>query len=109
MMTQPGAPLLPTGAPQFSAPVQAEDGNNVVVVYHVTIVAIGHEWVKKCWSIWFYALQGVPLFETMQTVFFARTTQLLPHPGHEFRLQMVIYIHCSRLLVGQILSGYFGS
>jgi len=26
VMTQPGAPLLPTGAPQFSAPVQAEDG-----------------------------------------------------------------------------------
>ena len=32
---------------------------DVVVVYHVTIVAIGY--------VLFYALQGVQLFETMQT------------------------------------------
>ena len=43
----------------------------VVVVYHVTIVAIGHGLLKKFWPFWykaaFYALQGIQLFETMQT------------------------------------------
>ena len=41
----------------------------VIIVYHVTIVAIGHWLLKKCWPsvIVFYALQGVPLYETMQT------------------------------------------
>ena len=38
--------------------------------YHVTIVAIGNWLLKKFWPTGnktaFYALQGVPLFETMQ-------------------------------------------
>ena len=38
----------------------------VVVVYHVTSVVIGHGLLKKFWTA-FYALQGVTLFETMQT------------------------------------------
>ena len=41
----------------------------VIIVYHVTIVAIGHWLLKKCWPsvIVCYALRGVPLYETMQT------------------------------------------
>ena len=44
----------------------------VVVVYHVTIVAIGRTCVvEEILAFWyqaaFYALQGVQLFETMQT------------------------------------------
>ena len=42
----------------------------VVVVYHVTIVAIGHGLLRN-FGLWyqaaFYALQGVQLFEPMQT------------------------------------------
>ena len=43
---------------------------NIDVVYHVTIVAIGHGLLKKFWPLALgcvYALQGVQLFETMQT------------------------------------------
>ena len=29
-----------------------------------------------------YALQGVPLYETMQTRLFVRTTQLFPHTAY---------------------------
>ena len=42
----------------------------VVVVYHVTIVAIG--------------LQEDPYLELCRPAYFARTTQLLPHPVHEY-------------------------
>ena len=52
-----------------------------VVVNHITIVAIEHGLSKKFWPM-VYALQGVSLFETMQTPLL-KTTQFLPHPGHE--------------------------
>ena len=41
-----------------------------VVVYHVTIEAIGHWLLKKIWPLLIgcvHAMQGVPLYETMQT------------------------------------------
>ena len=41
-------------------------GSLVVVVYHVTFVAIGYGMREKLYGT-FYALQGVPLYETMQT------------------------------------------
>ena len=55
----------------------------VIIVYHVTIVAIGHWLLKKCWPsvIVFYALQGAPLYETMQTRLLRLPTQLLPYPS----------------------------
>ena len=59
----------------------------VVVVYHVTIVEIGHGLLKKFWPF------GTKLRSThcrefnylklCRPAYFIRTTQLLPHPGHE--------------------------
>ena len=52
---------------------------SVVVVYHVTIVAIGHGLLKKCWPF------GTRLLSTHCSEFLLDTivSQLLPHPGHE--------------------------
>ena len=60
---------------------------DVVVVYHVTIVAIGHGLLKKFWPF------GTRLRSTRcrefnylklcRPAYFIRTSQLLPHPGHE--------------------------
>ena len=47
----------------------------VVVVYHVTIVTIGHGLLKKFWPL--------VLGCVLRTAYFVLTTQLLPHPGHE--------------------------
>ena len=50
------------------------------VVYRVTIVVIRHRLLKKFWSMAmaaFYALQGVPLFETMQTRLLHKKLELL--------------------------------
>ena len=59
----------------------------VVVVYHVTIVAIGHGLLEEILAI------GTRLRSThwrefnylklCRPAYFVRTTQLLPHPGHE--------------------------
>ena len=40
----------------------------VDVIYHVTIVAIGHRFLKKCWPL---------------VIDWALRAQVLPHPGHE--------------------------
>ena len=58
-----------------------------IVIYHVTIVANGHGLLKKCWPF------GTRLRSThcrefnylklCRPAYFIRTTQLLPHPGHE--------------------------
>ena len=60
---------------------------DVVVVYNVTIVAIGHGFLKKFWpfgnrlrSIHCREFLYVKLY---RPAYFLRTTQLLPHPGHE--------------------------
>ena len=58
---------------------------NVVVVYHVTIVAIGNGLLKKCWPLRyqaaFYAQQGVPLncFISGLLIFFHYFFQIRPH------------------------------
>ena len=62
-------------------------GKLLGVVYIVTIVAIGHGLLKKFWPF------GTRLRSTHCREFnylklcrpaqFVRTTQLLPHPGHE--------------------------
>ena len=59
----------------------------VVVVYHETIVAIGHGLSNKFWPF------GTRLHSThcrefnylklCRPAYFISTTQLLPHPGHE--------------------------
>ena len=60
---------------------------DVVVVYHVTVVAIGHWVVEEILGF------GTRLRSThcrefnylklCRPDYFVRTTQLLPHPGHE--------------------------
>ena len=60
---------------------------SVVVVYHVTIVAIGHGLLKKCWPF-VTRLRSAHCREfnylkLCRPAYFIRTTQLLPHPGHE--------------------------
>ena len=67
--------------------IQDETTFTIVVVYHVTIVAIGHGLLKKFWPY------GTRLRSTHCRVFnylklcrpayFIKTTQLLPHPGHD--------------------------
>ena len=64
-----------------------EASTSVVVVYHVTIVTIGHGLLKKFWSF------GTSLRSThcrefnhlklCRPAYLIGTTQLLPHPGHE--------------------------
>ena len=55
---------LPTlGNPEHKKHLRCADD---VVVYHVTNVAFRHL-LKKCWPMAFYVLQGIPLFETIQT------------------------------------------
>ena len=74
-----------SGSSEHVAHVWTERSNCcfVVAVYHVTIVAIGHG--LKLWlQAVFYALHGVPIFETLcRPAYFVRTSQLSPHPGHE--------------------------
>ena len=59
----------------------------VVVVYHVTIVAIGHGLLKKFWPFG-NRLRSTHCREFLymklcRPAYFVRTTQFLPHPGHE--------------------------
>ena len=63
------------------------DNGHVVVIYHVTLVAIGHGLLNKCWPF------GSRLRSTYcrefhdmklcRPAYFVSTTQFLPPPGHK--------------------------
>ena len=57
----------------------------VVVVYHVSIVALGHGLLKTCWPFGSRLLRSTHCREFLlcRPAYFVRTTQLLPHTGHE--------------------------
>ena len=57
----------------------------VVVVYHVTIVAIRHGLLKKLWPLVIGCVLGTAgsYLNLFRPTYFVRTTKLLPHPGHE--------------------------
>ena len=59
---------------------------NVVVVYHVTIVAIGHGLLKKFWPMVIGCVLRMAgsYSKLCRPAYFVRITQLLPHPGHGF-------------------------
>ena len=54
----------------------------VVVVYHLTVVAIGHGLLKKLWPLVLGCVLRT-VGKLFRPAYFVRTTPLLPHPGHE--------------------------
>ena len=64
-----------------------------VVVYHVTIVAIGHGLLKKFWHLVIGCVLRTAgssiIWKLCRPAYFVRTTQLLPHPGLTVPLLML--------------------